>query len=97
MSEGRKISLPVSGMTCAACAQRVEKALSRRTGVCAANVNLATEMATVEYLPGVVGCEISSGPSRARDTVLFGRKRRRPRRSTGGSAATSWSRRFSRR
>src|SRR5918998_3987115 len=56
MSEGRaKISLPVSGMTCAACARRVEKAISGTAGVRAANVNLATEKATVEYDPASVG------------------------------------------
>jgi P-type Cu+ transporter len=56
MSEGRaRISLPVSGMTCAACARRVEKALSGTTGVRAANVNLATEKATVEYDSASVG------------------------------------------
>jgi P-type Cu+ transporter len=56
MSEGRaKISLPVSGMTCAACARRVEKALSGTAGVRAANVNLATEKATVEYDSASVG------------------------------------------
>jgi P-type Cu+ transporter len=56
MSEGRaKISLPVSGMTCAACARRVERALSGTAGVRAANVNLATEKATVEYDSASVG------------------------------------------
>ena len=56
MSEGwAKISLPVSGMTCAACARRVEKALSGTDGVLAANVNLATEKATVEYDSASVG------------------------------------------
>jgi P-type Cu+ transporter len=58
MSEDlRKVSLPVSGMTCAACARRVEKALSGTAGVRAANVNLAAEKATVEYDPGSVGTE----------------------------------------
>ncbi len=51
----RKVSLPVSGMTCAACARRVEKALSGTSGVPAANVNLAAEKATVEYDPALVG------------------------------------------
>ena len=56
MSEDlRKVSLPVSGMTCAACARRVEKALSGTAGVRAANVNLAAEKATVEYDPALVG------------------------------------------
>src|SRR5215210_4624546 len=57
MSEGRKISVPVSGMTCAACARRVEKALSGTAGVCAASVNFATEKATVEYDPASVGLD----------------------------------------
>ena len=48
------ISIPVTGMSCAACANRVERALSKTDGVSAANVNLATERATVEYDPGSV-------------------------------------------
>ncbi len=40
------VELAVSGMTCAACARRVEKALNRLDGV-AAVVNLATHRATV--------------------------------------------------
>ncbi len=43
--------LPIEGMHCAACAQRVEKALENADGVLSANVNLATERATVEYVP----------------------------------------------
>jgi heavy metal translocating P-type ATPase len=45
--------LSVSGMTCANCVGRVERALQRVDGVLAANVNLATERATVRYLPDV--------------------------------------------
>jgi Cu+-exporting ATPase len=44
----------VVGMTCASCVARVEKALSKVPGVVAANVNLATERATVSVLPGSV-------------------------------------------
>jgi Cu+-exporting ATPase len=44
-----KTSLPIQGMTCAACARTVEKALSRTEGVLSANVNFATETAAVEY------------------------------------------------
>ena len=43
----------IGGMTCAACVSHVEKALKSVTGVVEANVNLATEKATVDYLPGV--------------------------------------------
>jgi Cu+-exporting ATPase len=43
--------LLISGMTCASCARRVERALSRTSGVTEANVNLATEHAQVTYDP----------------------------------------------
>lgn len=41
------VDLPITGMTCASCASRVEVALSRLPGIDAANVNLATEKATL--------------------------------------------------
>ncbi|MGE5586309.1 MAG: heavy metal translocating P-type ATPase [Bacillota bacterium] len=44
-------TLAVSGMTCASCAARVERALRRAPGVIDAAVNLATERATVRYSP----------------------------------------------
>jgi Cu+-exporting ATPase len=47
------ITVGVGGMTCASCVRRVEKALSSVPGVLSASVNLATERATVEYLPGL--------------------------------------------
>jgi len=50
----REVSLKITGMTCAACAAKIEKALSSLEGVKRANVNLATEKATVEYMPEVV-------------------------------------------
>jgi len=40
--------LDIGGMTCASCAMRVEKALSKVPGVVSASVNLATETATVD-------------------------------------------------
>ncbi|QLF92519.1 copper-translocating P-type ATPase [Pseudomonas sp. ABC1] len=43
----RIISFPIGGMTCAACASRIERVLNRLPGV-AANVNFATEKAQVE-------------------------------------------------
>ncbi|TET01963.1 MAG: copper-translocating P-type ATPase [Hadesarchaea archaeon] len=49
----REISLKITGMTCAACAAKVEKALSSLKGVKRASVNLATEKATVEYIPKI--------------------------------------------
>ncbi len=53
----QKSIFPVSGMTCASCVNRVEQALSAVPGVISANVNLASEKATVEY---VEGTEIAS-------------------------------------
>lgn len=50
----REVSLKITGMTCAACAAKIEKALSGLEGVKRASVNLATEKATVEYLPEIV-------------------------------------------
>ena len=46
-----RLTLPVGGMTCAACATRIEKVLGRLEGVATASVNLATERATVDYDP----------------------------------------------
>jgi len=45
----KKSIFPVGGMTCASCVSRVEEALSSVPGVVSANVNLASEKATVEY------------------------------------------------
>jgi len=44
-----KTELGLKGMSCAACASRIEKALSKAPGVYKATVNLATETAAVEY------------------------------------------------
>src|SRR5690625_1112689 len=44
-------SFPVEGLTCAACVTRVERALAKTPGVVNASVNLATEKATVDFLP----------------------------------------------
>lgn len=48
------IDLPITGMTCASCVRNVERALIKASGVLSVNVNLATEKATVTYLPGSV-------------------------------------------
>ncbi|HMK57342.1 MAG TPA: heavy metal translocating P-type ATPase [Dissulfurispiraceae bacterium] len=51
----RKLDVAVNGMTCAACVGAVEKALKGIEGVVGASVNLATEKASVEYIPTVTG------------------------------------------
>ncbi|PPA03450.1 copper-translocating P-type ATPase [Pseudomonas sp. MWU12-2312b] len=48
MSESITFDLPIAGMTCASCAGRVERALSKVVGATAVSVNLATEQARVQ-------------------------------------------------
>jgi Cu+-exporting ATPase len=45
----QKTTIQISGMHCASCTQRLEKALKHQRGIIQAHVNLATEKATVEY------------------------------------------------
>ena len=53
--EAERVDLPVTGMTCAACARRVEQSLTKTPGVRRAGVNFATSKATVEYDPKATG------------------------------------------
>src|SRR6476620_573475 len=48
------VSFPVEGMTCASCVNRITRFLSKVEGVAEANVNLASESATVRYDPAQV-------------------------------------------
>jgi len=52
-----RLNLKISGMSCAACASRVERTLSDLEGVLRANVNFALERATVEYDPSRVSLQ----------------------------------------
>ena len=65
MTESQKTVLKTTGMTCAACANRVEKALSSLPGVYSARVNFALENITVEYEPAKVS--VSDIHSRVKD------------------------------
>ncbi len=47
------VDLPITGMTCAMCQKNVARALGKVEGVISAVVNLASEKATITYLPGV--------------------------------------------
>jgi Cu+-exporting ATPase len=47
------VELPITGMTCASCANRIERGLNKLDGV-SATVNYATEKATVDFDPGAV-------------------------------------------
>ena len=76
-----ELTLPVVGMTCASCVNRIERYLNRADGVTSANVNLATERATVHFDParidraGIVSTIESAGYEVA------------PERSASGDAA----------
>ncbi|MGY1641252.1 heavy metal translocating P-type ATPase [Geodermatophilus sp. SYSU D00703] len=59
-------TLEIGGMTCASCVGRVERALSRVDGVTEAQVNLATEVATVRFDPELTGPgELTAAVARA--------------------------------
>ena len=53
----KRLDLPVGGMSCAGCAARIEKTLQGLPGVCQAQVNFATEKATVHYDPAALTAE----------------------------------------
>ncbi|HTQ54053.1 MAG TPA: heavy metal translocating P-type ATPase [Bryobacteraceae bacterium] len=50
-ASAERVDLPVSGMSCAACARSIENQLAATPGVAAAHVNFATSTATVEFDP----------------------------------------------
>src|SRR3954463_6299285 len=50
-----ELSLPIEGMTCASCTNRVERFLRKTNGVLDASVNLATEQARGRFDPTLVG------------------------------------------
>ena len=53
----QEIALNIGGMTCAACAQTIERALKKTEGVARVNVNFATEKANISFDPGVISLE----------------------------------------
>jgi len=50
-AKSEKVLLPIQGMTCASCVNKVQKALNAVKGVVHADVNFAIERASVEYIP----------------------------------------------
>jgi Cu+-exporting ATPase len=70
-----RVTLPIGGMNCGACAVRVERALADAAGVASAAVNFATQRAVVEFDPGATdaarlsevvraaGYEVPAGPA----------------------------------
>lgn len=60
-AKSAEATVPITGMTCAACALRIEKGLNKLEGVEAANVNLALEKSTVVYDPAVTSLDAIRG------------------------------------
>ncbi|WP_271401118.1 heavy metal translocating P-type ATPase [Salinicoccus roseus] len=52
--EMEKVEFDITGMTCAACSNRIEKVLNKQEGVKSATVNLTTENAVIEYNPSML-------------------------------------------
>jgi Cu+-exporting ATPase len=73
MSESTTFDLPIAGMTCASCAGRVERALSKVLGATAVSVNLATEQARVQApsdsLPALMDAVRQAGYSVPQQTL----------------------------
>src|SRR5450759_2207143 len=73
------VAFPIEGMTCASCVNRITRFLRKVDGVEEANVNLATESATVRYdgsrvdVAGLVAAvEAAVGPMTARAAISVG-------------------------
>jgi len=58
-------TLDISGMTCASCSARVEKAFDKTPGVLESSVNLATEQATVKVAQGITPATLMAVAKRA--------------------------------
>ncbi|WP_337060631.1 heavy metal translocating P-type ATPase [Kineococcus sp. G2] len=92
-TEPADCTLDIAGMTCASCVGRVEKALRRVAGVSAAEVNLATEVATVHFDPTRTGVqELTAAITRAGYTATARRESpltaARPSTGSGTDAGT---------
>lgn len=79
--------LDIGGMTCASCVRRVEKALTRVTGVSSARVNLAAETATVSYDAGII--DVNDLAAAVTDAGYKGSPRRHIEQSPSGSGSST--------
>jgi Cu+-exporting ATPase len=52
------VVLPIRGMSCASCVEKISKGLNELEGVVSATVNFATEKATIHYLPSIVTIDV---------------------------------------
>ncbi|MFQ5441593.1 MAG: heavy metal translocating P-type ATPase [Thermodesulfobacteriota bacterium] len=54
----KTVILPITGMSCASCAGKVEKGLSKTSGIKKASVNFATEKVSISYDPSIVDLKV---------------------------------------
>jgi Cu+-exporting ATPase len=67
----KEVSIPIQGMTCAACAKAIERTVGKLNGVGSVSVNFATEIANVKYNPAAVRLsEIKQAIAKAGYTAL---------------------------
>ena len=59
--EGKTQTFAIEGMTCASCAQTIEEAVGKLSGVDKASVNLATEKMQVSYNPSAISVSDVTG------------------------------------
>ncbi len=62
---GQPIELAIEGMTCASCSSRLERVLGKQAGVTAATVNLSTERAHIDALPGTAADDLINAVRKA--------------------------------
>ncbi len=78
-----EVQLPIEGMSCASCVNRIERYLRKTPGVAEASVNLATEVATVTYLPEIAGLDELARAIEAAGYEI----RQKPKSETGAKAS----------
>ncbi len=86
---GDTVSLSISGMTCASCVGRVEKALQKVPGVTEASVNLATEKAQIKSTGGVTADALIAAVRKAGYEAALA-KDATPAPARGGGALPAW-------
>src|SRR3990170_8349924 len=76
--------LPIEGMTCASCVNRIERFVRKVEGVSSVNVNLATEKASVSFAPVAVSLDDLKGAVRAAGYEVREEQEAIPAASAGG-------------
>ena len=92
-TDRHKVTLAISGMSCASCAARVEKRLNQVDGV-VATVNFATEQATVDFPAGVTAEDLVAAVEETGYTATLPAGEDQSAVPEESDATTSWRRRL---